>query len=165
MTDPTCEERIADQMAGRADDVRKMLAAQRGESVCRNCGTPIIDGGVEWEHAAEAPEGSLCYLGDAGAEPEEDYDEDTLSNFGLEVTRKVTLNFLMSTGGPADWLEILCDEERHGTNGVTGADPYSVLTVERVTYHFSDWFDHAEREVSEGSPLYELAEWVAEGQS
>lgn len=48
----------------------------------------------------------------------------------------------LSTGGPADWLEVR-------TSGDTpvyesGGEPYE---VESVTYHFADWFDHAAREL------------------
>lgn len=172
MTDPTCDERIAGQMAGRADDVRKMLAAQGGETVCRHCGQVITEGKVyasggehRWSHPRDGGRHAyFCASGapTAHAEPDEDVDEDSLSSFGLEVTRKVTLKFLMSTGGPADWLEILCDG-----GYPTDKDPgeRTPLEVERVTYHFSDWFDHAECEVAEGSPLYDLAEWIAEGRS
>lgn len=174
-TDPTCAERIASQMAGRADDVRKMLAAQRGETVCKHCGQVITKNtDDEWVHA-DGDDFVYCYDQDeptapsTRAEPHEDIDEDSLSSFGLEVTRKVTLKFLMSTGGPGDWLEILCGEEKRSAAGRHAYDDdraaYTVLTVERVTYHFSDWFDHAEENVPEGSPLFELAEWVAEGQS
>jgi len=38
------------------------------------------------------------------------------------------MKILISTGGPADWLEILLDEENE---------------PRRIEYHFAPWFDHA----------------------
>lgn len=69
---------------------------------------------------------------------------------GLEVRPVVSVQ--LSWGGPADWLEI----ELENDNG---------HDIRRVTYHFADWFDHAEREVSEqGAPaLWRAAEYFAEG--
>lgn len=48
----------------------------------------------------------------------------------------------LSTGGPADWLEV-------------HVDPDSAM-ASRIVYHFADWFDHAER-VLEG-PEFDAAE-------
>lgn len=59
---------------------------------------------------------------------------------GIE-TFKVT-KIILSGGGPADWIEIKTDETGH------------VLGME---YHYADWFDHAERKVSENSYLWDFA--------
>lgn len=39
----------------------------------------------------------------------------------------------MSTGGPADYLEVHVDSDNEITS---------------IVYHFADWFDHAEQELS-----------------
>ena len=73
-----------------------------------------------------------------------------LDSFALGASTKVLLRIDLSTGGPADYLTAECEQERYG------------LSVERVTYHFADWFDHAEEDVPENSPLWQYAEQVAE---
>lgn len=83
-------------------------------------------------------------------EDEDEYNEESIYEFGLGISRRVEIRFDMSTGGPGDWLMILVDPEG--------------WMVEGVTYHFSDWFDHAERRVDPDSKLWELAEWVAESE-
>ena len=168
----TCEARIQGQLDRRADDVRRMLAVQAtaGEHrICLNCGQDIYEGSVDysdtpgWVHTLDDEAKCDVDAEDSpDAEPDNDYTEDSLANFGLSLERRVTFKFLMSTGGPADWLEITCDpgDPNASYGQVGGAGPY----IERVTYHFADWFDHAEQVVTDG-PLFELAEWIVEGQS
>jgi hypothetical protein len=57
-------------------------------------------------------------------------------------TKNVTI-ILLSWGGPSDWYEVTQDER--------GA-------IERISYHYANWFDHAERPLT-GQEL-ELAEAV-----
>jgi hypothetical protein len=54
-----------------------------------------------------------------------------LSEYPLAVSMERVVRVDLSTGGPADWLELFyqADESR----------PH------RIVYHFADWFDHAER--------------------
>jgi hypothetical protein len=56
-----------------------------------------------------------------------------LQPLGLEVRPVVSVQ--LSWGGSADWLEIELEND-------SGHD------IRQVTYHFADWFDHAEREVT-----------------
>jgi hypothetical protein len=69
--------------------------------------------------------------------------------YGVEVKRVMWLT--LSGGGPASWLEVHLDD--------SGRWP----VVEKVIYHFADWFDHAEREVSESEApgMWRLAEYYA----
>lgn len=74
---------------------------------------------------------------------------DELNNFALEIssfTFKV-IKILLSTGGPADWLELEVDDEG---------------SPRRLTYHYSDWFDHAEIKVPKNSYLWDYAMQIAE---
>ena len=71
---------------------------------------------------------------------------DELLDFGLSVETKKVLKYTFSTGGPADWIEVI-----YSVNGRGYSD------VESVTYHFADWFDHASVYVPKDSPLYQLA--------
>lgn len=69
----------------------------------------------------------------------------------LSIDVKPVMVVLLSWGGPSDWLEIELDSTR-------------AHDVERVTYHYADWFDHAERAVSaDAAPaLWRAAEYYAE---
>ena len=58
-------------------------------------------------------------------------DEQYEAPLSVDVLRMVKV--LLSTGGPADWFELTWGP------GDDDDEP------SRITYHFSDWFDHAER--------------------
>ena len=74
---------------------------------------------------------------------DEAYDE--LNNIALEISVYKTVKILMSTGGPADWIEVKLDED----NDISG-----------MTYHFADWFDHASTKISKDSYLWDYAEYA-----
>lgn len=179
----SCETRIDEEMKARAEHVRRLLVTHQtnGEQrFCAHCGAEIheetygphgVDDHFEtqWENVQGD---ALCSVlaatpgtGNRWHEPDEDYTEDSLYEFGLGISQKVLLRYEISTGGPGDWLEIVCNEIKH-TSGPNWApvEHMDRLEVERVVYHFNDWFDHAERTVAEDSPLWQLAEWVAETQ-
>lgn len=88
---------------------------------------------------------------DAGNVIDGEEASDALWELPLSVDRFVSVKILLSTGGPADWLWVTCSENEGG-----------LLQIESVTYHFSDWFDHAEMHVESDSPLWELAERYVE---
>ena len=56
-----------------------------------------------------------------------------LDNLPLAIDKRTIFKIELSTGGPADWFEVQLDDEGY------------LVTIE---YHFADWFDHAERELS-----------------
>jgi hypothetical protein len=56
-----------------------------------------------------------------------------LSEYPLGASVRFAVRVELSTGGPADYLEAIVD----GDGG-----------IERITYHFADWFDHAEQSLS-----------------
>ena len=70
----------------------------------------------------------------------------------LAIEVRPVVSVQLSWGGPSDWLEIELEND-------SGHD------VRRVTYHFADWFDHAECELSEreAPALWRAAEYYAEG--
>lgn len=77
----------------------------------------------------------------------EDDDQDAfeeLDNLPLEITSQKVIKILLSTGGPADWVEVWCDDSQ----------------IFEMYYHFSDWFDHAERKISETSALWHWCEAI-----
>jgi hypothetical protein len=65
---------------------------------------------------------------------------------GFDQYRIIKCTF--STGGPADWIEIKLGSYSEG--------------IISVTYHFSDWFDHAQTKVHRHSPIYRYAEDMLE---
>jgi len=71
---------------------------------------------------------------------------DELNSLPLDINSKKVITILLSTGGPADWVEVWCDDSE----------------ILEMYYHFSDWFDHAKRKISETSPLYNWCESLLE---
>lgn len=81
-----------------------------------------------------------------GEEMTDEEAHDALDELPLGIGVVRILRVDLSTGGPADYL-------------TAELDGYE---VQNVTYHFADWFDHAEASVPQGSPLWDLAERFAE---
>lgn len=119
-TDRTAAERIAEHMQGRSETLQGLYDAMwKGEQ----------------EYDTEAA--------DAAEEAREELDMLPLS---VETTK--TIRVLLSTGGPADGLNVELDRDGN---------------VSRVVYWFADWFDYAETVVTdENSGLYRYAEELAE---
>lgn len=74
--------------------------------------------------------------------------EGSLSETVLGVSTSVKMRVELSTGGPADYLTCELDT--------------SDRSIGDVTYHFADWFDHAERRVGDGEALASLCQYFAE---
>ena len=67
-------------------------------------------------------------------DPDEGDDElGPLGEYPLGASVRYAVRVELSTGGPADYLEAIVD----GDGGIS-----------RITYHFADWFDHAEQSLS-----------------
>lgn len=125
----SCEARIGSHMRSREADLNTIFAAINGEDV-----------------EAEDLEAQ-----DIDPENVEESAQERLYELPLGISTYRVMRIELSTGGPADWLEIkLSKELRYG------------YSVDRVTYHFADWFDHAERTVDENSSLWVMAEQFAE---
>lgn len=98
------------------------------------------------ERIAENMLGREKSLSDIFDLSDEDSDGDTLYEYPLGIETFQVIKVHLSFGGPADWIEItLSDSE-----------------IKYVVYHFADWFDHAEINVGESSPLYRYAEFIVE---
>jgi hypothetical protein len=80
----------------------------------------------------------------------EDALREEIEPYGVSFKRVMTLT--LSGGGPSSWLEVELCQESWG------------FSVAGVAYHFADWFDHAERDVSEHEApgLWRLAEYYAD---
>ena len=88
--------------------------------------------------------------GQSDDDKEREEASDQLAEYPLGIETYTVARIELSTGGPADWLEVKLSRGKYG------------YEVERVIYHFSDWFDHAERVVEEGSDLWRAAEYYCE---
>ena len=117
---------------------RKLTCAQRirGELASREAMYADL-----WRHL-DAPN-------PAAQDDENDAAYQELEPLGMAVRRVVSVQLIW--GGPADWLEI--ELENADTDD-----------IRRVTYHFADWFDHAERDVTEQNApaLWRAAEYYSE---
>lgn len=129
---PTAAERIAAQMEGRAATLAALYAIAND---------PMDADEDVFDAAGVSPSG---------------WDEDrlmeeareTLRELPLSVETTKTIRVLLSTGGPADGLNVELDRDGN---------------VSRVVYWFADWFDYAETVVTdEDSGLYRYAEELAE---
>ena len=67
--------------------------------------------------------------------------------YPLGISFKKLIRIQLSTGGPADWIEVVTDESN---------DPYE------MTYHYADWYDHAEVKIYEDSPFWKYYEQFIE---
>lgn len=93
-------------------------------------------------------------IAELGARRDHDDDEvrdeamEELWELPLSVETTMTVRVLLSTGGPADGLNVELDRDGN---------------VSRVVYWFADWFDYAETVVTdENSALYRYAVETAE---
>lgn len=136
--DPTCEERILDQLNSRISQFGAMadLAGAYDEA---SLGEVLEDAATRELYEEIKPDG---FEEDRGRR----YDElreaawQRIHETPLDVSSYRTFRVDLSTGGPGDWLEVQCSGSTPAYEG--GDDTYE---VERITYHFNDWFDHAER--------------------
>ena len=70
-----------------------------------------------------------------------------LSDFPAHIESFKVIKITLSGGGPADWIEVKTDNTGY------------ILGME---YHYADWYDHAERKISENSYLWDFAAQIAE---
>lgn len=159
----SCAERIGEHLAGRIGDLGALRdLADCGDAVelatllegasVRALFSELTDemgaGALGRMHAEEIP-GALEV--DPGLVDGVDIDglcelaRERMDELPLGVSSYTTFRVDLSTGGPADWLEIVCsgDTPCYEPAGVHGAN----YEIERIVYHFSDWFDHAERQL------------------
>lgn len=146
----SCEERIEAHLESRTNHLCQLAA--------------VADNWSD-DHVAEAAE--LHEAGEIDSPltntPDElaDQANERMYEMPLGVSSFTVFRIDLSTGGPGDWLEVQCsgDTPNHEFIGDGEGEHYE---VERITYHFNDWFDHAERAIEAGSPAYEAFERFAQ---
>lgn len=78
-------------------------------------------------------------------ETEEGWNE--YNELPLEISTYKLVKILLSTGGPADWIEVKMNDDEE---------------IIGMTYVFQDWFDHASETISENSYLWQYASELIE---
>ncbi len=68
--------------------------------------------------------------------------EQSLDNFAIGVEELQVLRLTLSWGGPSSWIDIMHD------NG----------EIDRIAYHYQDWFDGAVKLIGKDSPIWQYAE-------
>lgn len=101
-----------------------------------------------WSRAADL-ENINDIIDDNESDPEKVAEAlEELNNLALEITTYKVVKILMSTGGPADWVEVKVDDD----GDIIG-----------MSYHYADWFDHAEISMETNSYLWDYAEQIVNG--
>lgn len=148
MTDKkTCQDLIQEMFESRNKTIKDMTA--------------MINGEFE-QMVSEAVEEFIEKVTTAsGEEPSEDevnrfieelhknceYTETSLDELPIGVSVQKVIKVQLSWGGPADYIEIYVSgyPEQEG--------------IDKVVYHYQDWFDGASMIVPENSDMFEYAEW------
>lgn len=148
--DQTCAERIDSHKESRLRDFAALAAL--AESYDGATLLAALEDQPALDELEEIDSDALERIKAAGAAEEErdEYDGETaedvaadvvqaiaesarerMDEMPLSVSRQVVHRIDLSTGGPADWLEVFMDSGDEST-------------IARIVYHFADWFDHAE---------------------
>lgn len=83
------------------------------------------------------------YMWKANPEDFSNYDgPEHIDEFLLDKTEMRVIKLLLSTGGPADWIEVKLSSSNE---------------VEEMKYVFQDWFDHAEITFGKDNYMWDFA--------
>lgn len=135
-----CKDLIAERYKSRNEDISKMLMHANGQ----------FDEQVEDEADRFVEE----YTKSTGEEPSQEaidefveqyhknseYNETSIDEFHLGYSKSTIIKIELSTGGPADFIEVYLDEDG---------------LINKAIYHYQDWFDGAEMEVKDDDPMME----------
>lgn len=173
MADTSCAERIGDHLNGRISDLGA-LRDLAGTHDANSLATVLEDGATRTLFLEVVGSFTTAFQTDT-RDSLRDMDPDTLLDLlaGLDVdeiaeaarermhelplgvSSYTAFRIDLSTGGPGDWLEVVCNHDGSMLRRLDDG-PYE---VERIVYHFVDWFDHAERQLD--GHEFEVAEEFA----
>lgn len=111
----------------------------------KKCADLVVDKMVERSSQLKKIDTTISDVDSTDEQIEEAFEE--LNNFALGISTYRVIKIELSTGGPADWLELEVDDDG---------------SARRLTYHYADWFDHAEFKVPENSYLWDYALQIAD---
>jgi hypothetical protein len=126
---PSCEERISDELAARLTDIRDETPEFIDCANCDGTGTVVI------EHNGD--QGDCAFCEGTGEVENPAYDENESGPpepLGIFSKRQTVVSIELSTGGPADGFRFTFDEDGD---------------LERAEYYFQDWFDGATRKLDQ----------------
>jgi len=118
--DQSCATRIAPQLAERIGDLRSLTERPAEDDSERPA---FVDNFNRLWGRDLAPDCSNDEL------TEQQYEAASERPLDLDVARGRPVKILLSTGGPADWFEIVLEDDGSPRSGI---------------YAFQDWFDYAE---------------------
>jgi len=135
-----CKDIIDERYKSRNDDISKMLMHANGE--------------FDEQVSDEADRFVEEYTKTQGEEPSEEavakfveeyyknseYNETSIDEFHLGFSKMTVIKIELSTGGPADFIEVFLDEDAF---------------IIKAIYHYQDWFDGAQIEVKDDDPMME----------
>jgi hypothetical protein len=149
MREPNCAERIKENYDRRNETVAKMIKhyLNQTEDELDDMTDKFVEEFTKTE-GREPTEEEVDKFRESAADTE--YNEESLMEFPLGFSVMKVIKIELSTGGPADYLEVFID-------------PQYTDTIVRVVYHFADWFDHAQMDVNDNDPLWEFAQYYCEG--
>ncbi len=148
MTDSkTCQELIQEKFESRNQMIKEMTAMVNGEfdEQLRESVEEFIEK-VTTSSGEEPTEGEVSRFIEEQYKNHE-YTETSLDELPIGITCYRVIKVQFSWGGPADFIEIFLsgypDDE----------------DIDKVVYHYQDWFDGASMIVPENSDMYEYASW------
>jgi hypothetical protein len=157
--DRTCEERILEHLNSRIADFGAMtdLASvynqARLDEVLEDANTRELFEEIKPDDFEELEGGNYDELAENARQ--------RIYETPLGVSSKTVFRVDLSTGGPGDWLEVETSGNTPRYESIQGKQNAEHFEVDRITYHFNDWFDHAERAL-EGSDFDTALAFVRE---
>lgn len=143
----TCEVRLPRHLASRLGLIGRLqtVADERGDEWPSESALPSSYAASEEAEAAARElheEGEIDSPTTCTPEELSEAARERLEQLPLGVSAQTVFRIDLSTGGPVDWLEVVCSGDTPRYEPAGEGEHYE---VERVVYHFADWFDHAER--------------------
>lgn len=124
MSEGTCEQRIGEHYKSRMETIGALVKGERATDL-----EELTDEELqEIENLVEVDRGEL------DIERINERAMTTIEEMPLSVEVIRSVKILLGWGGPGDWFECRVGEDN---------------AIERIDYHFNDWFDHAEQDVSD----------------
>lgn len=142
---PTCADRIAGRLAGRTAKMRALASLAE-----------VYDDdalALALEDPATRAMFEDLMLTEPTAEDIAEAARERMYEMPLAVDTLTVHVITLSTGGPADSLEVATRATDHGS--------YVSHEIVRITYVFQDWFDGARQDLAAGSPEFVAAETFA----
>jgi hypothetical protein len=140
----TCSELIEERFLAREEQIKDMMAMTNG--VFQENLDEKVEEFIEKVTVSSGEEPSDSEIERFIEEQYNncEYTETSLEELALGVSSFKIVRIQLSTGGPADYIEVLLDQDGNFI---------------KATYHYEDWFDGAEMNVPANSEMLEYVSW------